>query len=67
MKEEQLYQLETKIEELLRTTEKIERGIYGNGVTGLKERVKALEIKFWIFIVLTVPLVGCALKETLFG
>ena len=65
--ENSLARLEAQMEVLMEKTSKIERGIYGNGATGLKERVSNLEIKFLIFGALVTPVTIYALKQLLFG
>ena len=58
MSESRLERIENKIDGLY-------SAINGNGKKGLKERIMALETKFWIILILLIPLFGCAVKAIL--
>ena len=66
MNTDAIARIEEQVRALTQSTDKILTGIYGNGTKGLKERVKELEVKFWIFVVLILPLACYALQGLLF-
>jgi len=47
--------------------DRIEKGIYGNGSAGLLERIVTLEVKFWILVILVLPISGWAVKNMVWG
>jgi hypothetical protein len=67
MNNDAIARIEEQVKALAHSNDKILRGIYGNGVKGLKERVKELETKFWIVFVLMLPMACYAIKELIFG
>ena len=60
--ETEIAEINVILKEIKETTATIHTGIYGNGTKGLKARVAVLETKFWILIVLLVPVSVCALE-----
>ena len=67
MNTDAIARIEEQVKALTQSTDKILTGIYGNGTKGLKERVKELEVKFWIFFALMLPVACYAVREILFG
>ena len=48
-------------------TTEIKQCLFGNGRKGLKSAVNALEIKFWILLILLIPLAAWGLQRLLGG
>lgn len=61
-----LTRIDTRMEAVEMLLEKVVNSINGNGKVGLRDRLVALETKFWIILLLILPLflliVGAAIK-----
>ena len=62
MAETTLAEIKVELSHIKKDTETIMKGIYGNGTKGLKAKVVELEVKFWIIVILLLPVVGWMIK-----
>lgn len=51
-----------KLDDLKQDTQEIKKSLFGNGKTGLKDRVNTLEVKFWIIFVMLIPITICGIR-----
>ena len=56
---------EADIKYIKQTVGDIKGAVFGNGRKGLKDRMSEIEVKFWIIIILLVPLAVYSIKEIL--
>ena len=67
MGEPTLGEIKLELEHIKAGTIDIKISLYGNGHTGLKDRVFSIEVKFWIILLMLVPLSAWMLKNILLG
>jgi len=54
--------MSTQLKGIKENTEDIKKAVFGNGSKGIKVKVIILEVKFWILLVLILPIWFCAVK-----
>ena len=54
--------MSTQLKGIKENTEDIKKAVFGNGSKGIKVKVIILEVKFWILLVLILPVWYCAVK-----
>jgi len=62
-----LNELKIILDDVKKDTDTIMAGVYGNGTKGLKSRVVEIEVKFWIIIILLVPLSAYVIRNIIVG
>ena len=63
--ETEIATMSTQLKGIKEDTGEIKNVLFGNGGRGLKVKVIILEVKFWILLVLVIPIWYCAVKAIL--
>jgi len=60
-------QIHADIKYIKQTVGDIKGAVFGNGRKGLKDRMSEIEVKFWIIIILLIPLSAYVIKYIIVG